>query len=146
MGQIPDPTPPADQTPIPPPQGFYNNPTMHQAFQAMPKLDSPLIDQVSGFVSIPWYQFFVRLWQGIQILPTYGVEQAGQTFLLPANPFLDQLVVVIDGSGQAAASHITVDGNGNEILNSPTYTINQNYGSVTLVWNGVFWSVTGSYP
>ena len=47
-----------------------SDPTLHQQYQAFPKLDSTLIDE-GGRISIPWYQFLVRLWQacGLNFIP-----------------------------------------------------------------------------
>ena len=39
----------------------YTSPVQHQDFQAVPKLDTPLIDE-SGNISIPWYRLLISLW------------------------------------------------------------------------------------
>lgn len=39
-------------------------PVTHQTFQPMPKLDSPMVNE-DGTVALPWYYFFVRIWQAI---------------------------------------------------------------------------------
>lgn len=40
------------------------DPTFHQGFQPVPKLDAPLIDD-HGQITIPWYRFFIRLWNSL---------------------------------------------------------------------------------
>ena len=44
------------------PDPGYSGPTQHQAFQGVPRLDTPLIDD-NGAISIPWYRFLIGLWQ-----------------------------------------------------------------------------------
>lgn len=39
----------------------YTSPVQHQDFQAVPKLDTPLIDE-AGNISIPWYRLLISLW------------------------------------------------------------------------------------
>lgn len=38
-----------------------SSPTLHQAFQPVPQLATPLVTG-NGGVSIPWYRFFISLW------------------------------------------------------------------------------------
>lgn len=39
----------------------YSSPAQHQDFQAIPKLDAPLIDE-AGNITIPWYRLLISLW------------------------------------------------------------------------------------
>jgi hypothetical protein len=68
---------------------------------------------------------------------------AGRTVNLPAGSAGRQLIVK-DGAGTAGGigNEITVTPNGFETVDdNTTFVINQNYGSVTLVWNGTQWNV-----
>jgi len=55
-------------------------------------------------------------------------------------PVLGQRLTVVDICGNALADPITIDGNGILINNGVCSTINTDYGSVTYVYNGIFWS------
>ena len=70
-----------------------------------------------------------------------GVSGATCVYLM-LNPQLGQKVSVADIAGAALSNPITVDGNGKRINDpvSTTTMINTNYGSVTFVYNGYFWS------
>ncbi len=56
-----------------------SSPLLHQGFQGLPLLNTPLIDE-RGNVSIPWYRFFVTLWtktgQGMLRTPDTVVLQS----------------------------------------------------------------------
>jgi hypothetical protein len=57
---------------------------------------------------------------------------------------LGQTVIVADLQGQALEYPITIDGNGKCIngISGGVATINTEYGSITFVYNGFFWSAT----
>jgi len=55
-------------------------------------------------------------------------------------PELGQRLTVVDICGNALAEPIVVNGNGKLINNSVCSSINTDYGSVTYVYNGIFWS------
>jgi hypothetical protein len=59
---------------------------------------------------------------------------------LYATPVIGQRLTVVDICGNALADPITVNGNGNNINDAICSTINTDYGSVTYVFNGIFWS------
>jgi hypothetical protein len=70
-----------------------------------------------------------------------GVSGASLICLLNT-PYCGQRVTVADICGNALSSPITIDGNGKRINDSLSCTsiINTNYGSVTFLFNGYFWS------
>ncbi len=59
---------------------------------------------------------------------------------LPSNPRACQRMIVADICGDALSSPITVIGNGLCINGDSSATINTDYGSMTLINNGIFWS------
>lgn len=63
------------------------------------------------------------------------------TVNLPAAPLVGDWFVVKDGVGTAAASNITVDGNGNTIDGAATQLIATNYGALKFIFNGTEWNV-----
>lgn len=70
--------------------GGFSNPTLHQTYIALPKLDAPLIDE-KGNCSIIWYRLFISFWQilgGSKVsIPTAQVLQNvnGQTTIINSN-------------------------------------------------------------
>lgn len=72
---------------------------------------------------------------------------SASTFNLPASPVANEIVIVQDGSMNAATNNITIQGNGNNInvpnLGVETSTIiNWNGGDMWFNWNGSAWGVT----
>ena len=65
---------------------------------------------------------------------------ANSTIYLPATPKPCQRIIISDVSGCALGDIITINGNGMNVNDGATATINTDYGSVTLVNNGSFWS------
>jgi hypothetical protein len=61
------------------------------------------------------------------------------TITLESSPTTNREVEIIDSVGGCASNNITVDGNGKNIIGSSNYTVNQNYESITLVYNGTQW-------
>jgi hypothetical protein len=68
-----------------------------------------------------------------------GVSGASCIYL-PSLPNRGRKVIVEDICGNALSSPITVDGNGKSVYNNSYATINTNYGSITFLYNGLFWS------
>lgn len=66
---------------------------------------------------------------------------SARTINLLASPTLGRTYVIKDHVGSAAANNITVSGNGVNIDSAASYTINSNYGSITVIYNGGTWSV-----
>jgi len=89
---------------------------------------------------------------GINInIPTTTTDKiyiaSGTTgYTLSSSPLIGNEVTFIDGVGTAGTTNITINGNGNNILNDISALINTDYGSFTIVYNGVFWSVTSQVP
>ena len=65
---------------------------------------------------------------------------SGSTICLPNVPKPCQRITIADVSGHALDCMITINGNSKNINDAPIATINTDYGSVTLVNNGSFWS------
>lgn len=40
-----------------------NSAVVHQAFQGFPRIDSPLVDTATGYITQPWQRLLIRLWQ-----------------------------------------------------------------------------------
>jgi uncharacterized delta-60 repeat protein len=59
---------------------------------------------------------------------------------LDPSPVIGQRVSVVDICGNALADPIMINGYGKNINDGATSTINTDYGSVTFVFNGIFWS------
>ena len=59
---------------------------------------------------------------------------------LYGTPVVGQRLTVVDVCGNAFSDPIVVNGNGNNINDSGCSTINTDYGSVTYIYNGIFWS------
>ena len=71
---------------------------------------------------------------------------SARTITLPISSGSDLLVdnqefEIKDESGAAGTNNITIDGNGANIDGSPTLSINVNYGSVRLLWDGTEYHV-----
>ena len=68
----------------------------------------------------------------------------GDFVCLIGSPGIGQKIIVTDMCGNALTDPIVIDAGGN-FINGTTYTqsvINTNYGSITFIYNGVFWSAT----
>lgn len=68
------------------------------------------------------------------------------TITLPASPTTGDVYLIKDRDGSAAAFNIVISGNGTNVeqfTGSPaaSLTLNQNYDSVTLMYNGSTWSI-----
>jgi len=69
---------------------------------------------------------------------------SGCTVYLPSTPAIGHTVVVYDRDGVAGTTvntYININGNGKLILDWNAATINSDYGSITFLYNGTFWSV-----
>ena len=75
---------------------------------------------------------------------------ANRNIWLPADPQLGQTITIADGNGDASLFDITICGNGKNISGTNYLTpetealINTDWGSITMVYNGTFWSIVGS--
>jgi hypothetical protein len=70
-----------------------------------------------------------------------GSLAAPKTMTLPLSPSSGDKYEFKDTVGEAATRNITISGNGNNIDGSSTYVIDQNYGSLTVVYTGSRWSI-----
>lgn len=68
-----------------------------------------------------------------------GVSGASDIYLYPT-PVCGQSLTVVDVCGNALLDPITIDGNGININNNGTSLINTDFGAITYVYNGLFWS------
>jgi len=59
---------------------------------------------------------------------------------LALSPIKGQRISIVDICGDALTNPIIVDGNGKNINDGLCSTINTNYGSITFIYNGYFWS------
>lgn len=76
------------------------------------------------------------------VLPTdflIGCSASNITITLPAAPVSSRLLVVKDESGTATATPITLNGNGKNINGNATLSLDQNYASFNLYYNGTAW-------
>lgn len=65
------------------------------------------------------------------------------TYYLPVSPLKGQQITIIDRDGDAGEGwEIIIDGNGKNINNDTQATINTNFGSITMVYNGIKWLIT----
>lgn len=70
------------------------------------------------------------------------VDTSSSRTIIPlASPTTGQKHIIKDTVGSAAANNITVTPSGKNIDGAASYTINSNYGSITIVYNGTEWSV-----
>jgi len=63
------------------------------------------------------------------------------TVILPSSPTIGKEITIADTKGDGNTNNVTIQGNGNNINDNATATINTDYGSFTIVWNGVVWNV-----
>lgn len=73
-----------------------------------------------------------------------GVNNVGLvpfSVVLPANPVTGKFYFIKDVSGTASTANITVTAIGQTIDGSASAIINADYGSITLVFNGIEWSI-----
>jgi hypothetical protein len=67
----------------------------------------------------------------------------GGIIYLPINPLFGQKIIVNNYNGDALANNIIIYGNGNNIIDSNDAIIDTNYGSITMIYNGINWSIIG---
>jgi hypothetical protein len=66
---------------------------------------------------------------------------SARTINLPTTPTVGRKIVVMDGTGNANAFNITVQGNGHNINGSSSLVINTNFQAKTFLYNGTIWNV-----
>lgn len=70
----------------------------------------------------------------------------GGFIYLPTSPLTGQTITIIDENGDAETDPITIDGNGKLINGYNEATINSNYGSISVVYNGTNWYASTITP
>lgn len=68
-------------------------------------------------------------------------SSSARTITPYASPATGQQHIIKDNGGQAASNNITITPSGKNIDGAASKTININYGSVTIVYNGTQWNV-----
>ena len=68
-----------------------------------------------------------------------GCTADGITVTLEAAPGTNRILVIKDESGTATATPTTISGNGKTIDGTPTISLDQNYMSFNLYFNGTNW-------
>ena len=68
---------------------------------------------------------------------------SGSTIYLPNSPICGEKLSVADITGNALNSNILICSNTCAIIGSQSVCINTNYGSLSLIFNGIFWSAIG---
>lgn len=61
--------------------------------------------------------------------------------VLPDNSVVGKIYIIKDYSGNSFSYPITITATGHTIDGSASATIDSNYGSITLVFNGIGWSI-----
>lgn len=62
-------------------------------------------------------------------------------YTLSSAPITNTKLTFIDGLGSALSNNIEIDGNGKVINGASNATINTDYGSITILYNGINWNV-----
>lgn len=63
------------------------------------------------------------------------------TVTLPPSPVTGDTYILKDSIGNAGTNNLTIDGNSINIDGAATYIISNNYGAITVVFNGSIWSI-----
>jgi hypothetical protein len=63
------------------------------------------------------------------------------TVTLPSSPAVGTRYIIKDQNGLATTNNIIISGNGNNIDGSSTFTIDENYGSITVVFANSRWGI-----
>lgn len=69
---------------------------------------------------------------------------AATAITLPTANYVGQTWIIVDAKGDAGTNNITITPASGNINGSATYTINENYESVILVWDGTNYTIVGS--
>lgn len=69
-------------------------------------------------------------------------QTAAATVTLVSSPVLNQMIYIKDISGNAVTNNITIDPPGSVTVDGNlTFLLNNNYASVTLIFNGTNWNI-----
>lgn len=83
------------------------------------------------------YPYTTTAQDGVILVDT----SAARTIIPMASPTAGQKHIIKDSVGTAAANNITITPSGKNIDGAASSTMNVNYGSVTIVYNGTEWSI-----
>lgn len=120
---------------------YHNNYTL----RSIPDVEyvDKVVDIVDVRYAVPAYPFYIQSTDNYIGVSGYTAGSCACIYLL-SSPTVQagQKVIVADIQGQALTYPITIDGNGKYINgNSATCAIiNTDYGSITFLYNGYFWS------
>jgi hypothetical protein len=68
-----------------------------------------------------------------------GTRTAAINFTLPASPSTSECYTITDGYGYATLYPVVVKGNGKLIQGAPSYTMSQNFESMSIFFDGTRW-------
>lgn len=100
---------------------------------------TPLVTQLgaSKLTTPGAYPYTATPQDGVILVDT----SAARTINLPASPATGLQLTIKDNAGSAAANNITVSPAAGNIDGSASLTMNVNFGSATLVYNGTQWNI-----
>jgi len=101
-------------------------------------VDKEYVDNKANVVNVCYINNSYTTMRNDELIAVSGLSS--NQISLYATPVLGQRLTVVDVCGNALADPITVNGNGHNINDGICSTINTDYGSVTYVYNGLFWS------
>ena len=111
---------------------FYNNGGVGPPGPPGPP-GNPSPVAVTTVVTTPYIVLFTDYMLAVDV-------EGPATIVLPIAP-VGTVFIVKDIDGDAATNLITISGLGSTIDGSPTATIDSNYGSITLIFNGTEWNI-----
>jgi len=109
---------------------------MAQDLQAFPRLDSPLVDLETGYLTPPWYRFLISLWQKLggsqSVTQNFAwLRQSGQTVSA-----INARTGAVIGSGSLAFSHITGLAQVSVAIGTSPVTLTMNANGTLIVAGG----------
>jgi hypothetical protein len=114
----------------------------HSCYVNRTLVDKEYVDkELSGTSNVLLYKTISNTYYTGRYDDVIGVSgiSTNQIYLYPT-PVTGQRISVVDICGNALGDPITINGYGKNINNGTCSTINTDYGSVTFVYNGIFWS------
>lgn len=63
------------------------------------------------------------------------------TVSMPSSPTVGDFYVIKDGVGNAYTQNIIISGNGNTLDGNVNYSLNVDYGSISIIFNGFGWNI-----
>lgn len=127
--------------------GITYNACYHDNYNNRTLVDKEYVDNKFGVYSVryatPTYPFYVNASDYYIGVTGYTVSEQAYIYLLDS-PQLGQTITITDLQGEALQYPIIIDGNGKNINGngSGLATINTEYGSISFMYNGIFWNAT----